>query len=171
MRMDAGLDTGPLIAQVHVALTGRETTPTLESELASLAADLLADELGPWLRGERPTRPQSEAGATLTRPLRREDGRLDPTRAADELDRQVRALQPWPGSFFETPDGRVVVEAATPAPGAAAAGTLTPAGLATSDGILRLDRVRPAGGRSMGWADYLRGRPAALGQVITTGAG
>jgi methionyl-tRNA formyltransferase len=168
MRMDAGLDTGPLIAQVHVALSGRETSPTLESELEILAADLLADELGPWLRGERPTRPQAEAGATLTRPLTREDGRLDPTRPAAELDRQVRALQPWPGSFFETADGRVVVEVAVASAATdGAVGTLTADGLVTRDGLLRLDRVRPAGGRSMPWADYLRGRPNVVGRSVS----
>ncbi len=75
-----------------------------------VAARLLLDSLPGWLDGSLPAVPQPAEGATLTRPFRREDGRLDPTRtAAIELDRQVRALRPWPGTFLDRPDGRILV--------------------------------------------------------------
>ncbi len=161
MRMDAGLDTGPIVAVTEVALAGDETAPVLEDRLAEVAAGLLRSSLGPWLRGELGARPQPPAGATLTRPLRRADGLLDPGRPASELERQVRAFQPWPGSWLETPAGRVTVWRAhvEPSGGVQAPGTVAGAGLATADGLLGLDEVQPAGGRRMAWDAFLRGRP------------
>lgn len=164
MRMDAGLDTGPIIAQRRWALDGDETTPGLEALLAGEAAGLLADSLGPWLAGALPAVPQPDAGATLTRPLRRDDGRLDPARPAVDLERQVRALLPWPGTYLETDQGRLIVRRAHarsgPGAGTDEVGRLDDAGLRTGDGVLALDVVQPAGGRAMSWADYRRGRPA-----------
>ncbi len=147
-------------------LDGSETTPGLETTLAALAADLLDESLGPWLRGELPARPQREAGATLTRPLRREDGRLDPGRTASDLERQVRAYQPWPGSFVDTTAGRLAVRAARVGPPTGREpGVFGERGLATADGELILDEVQPAGGRPMSWDAFLRGRPGIVGSA------
>ena len=109
MRMDAGLDTGPVVARVDVPLAGDERAPDLEARLAEIAGELLDRNLGPWLRGELPAVPQPVEGVELTRPLRREDGRLDPTRPAAALERQVRAYLPWPGTFVELDGQRLVV--------------------------------------------------------------
>ena len=180
MLMDAGLDTGPVIAQAHLALEGTETTPLLEARLAVIAADLLAASLEPWLDGRSTAIPQPEAGATLTRPLHREDGRLDPALGAIQLERMVRAYQPWPGTFFESVTGRVAVWAADADPvrveagstiripdpeveAAAAVGRLLADGdglaIQVVDGRLRLLEVQPAGGRRMSAAELRRGRP------------
>jgi methionyl-tRNA formyltransferase len=105
----------------------------------------------------------------MTRPLRREDGRLDPSRTAAELERQVRAYQPWPGSFVDTADGRLVVwsvvaerDEVAPTPG-----TFDALGLGVGDGErLRLLEVQPAGGRRMPWDAFVRGRPAIVGTTI-----
>jgi methionyl-tRNA formyltransferase len=163
MKMDVGLDTGPIVAQVMVGLSRHETAPDLELRLAGYAEWVLARSLGPWLRGELPAVAQPDEGATLTRPLRRDDGRLDPTRSAKQLERQVRAYQPWPGSFLETEAGRLIVLHAAVEPGPAdQPGTLV-AGpdlrLATADGWLVLDEVQPAGKRPMSGESYARGRP------------
>jgi methionyl-tRNA formyltransferase len=164
MRMDEGLDTGPIVAQRMVALDGSETAPELEASLAQLAAELLADSLPAWVSGGLTERPQPVEGASLTRPLRREDGRLDPALPAHRLERQVRAYQPWPGSWLEWDSDRIVVWRAsveetrtTDLPGTVAATAAGPV-LVTSDGGLRLDEVQPAGRRRMSGADYLRGR-------------
>jgi len=169
MRMDAGLDTGPVVARADVPLDGDETAPALEARLAEVAADLLDAGLGPWLRGALPAVPQAAVGVTVTRPLRREDGRLDAGRAAEELERQVRAYLPWPGSWLELDGGeRLVVGAASVAPSEPAdvAGALVHHGrrpaLATARGRLVLLRVTPAGRRPMTGEDWLRGwRPPA----------
>lgn len=109
IKLDAGLDTGPIVAAEAWPLSGSETGPELEGRAAAAGAALLARSLRGWLDGTLLPSPQPAAGATLTRPLRREDGRLDPTRPAAELARRIRALQPWPGSFVETSAGRLVV--------------------------------------------------------------
>ncbi len=167
MRMDAGLDTGPVVAQVQRALDGTETTPGLEAELAETAAQLLTERLGPWVRGELEARPQPDEGATLTRPLRREDGRLDPTLPASELERQIRAYDPWPGSFLDLDTGRLIVHAASAEPGATTdPGVIDAFGLGASDGRLRLVEVQPAGGKRMPWDAYVRGRPAIVGSRV-----
>ena len=169
MKMDAGLDTGPIVAQTRLELAGRETTPILEEELAVLADGLLARSLGPWIRGELRAVPQPEEGATLTKPLKRDDGRLDVARPAAELERQVRAYQPWPGSFLETPTGRLIVLRAAVDPGPADPPGRLVAGrdlrLATADGWLVLEEVQPAGKRPMSGVSYARGRPELKGSA------
>jgi methionyl-tRNA formyltransferase len=107
--------------------------------------------------------PQPTEGATLTKPLRRDDGRLDPSRSAVELERQVRAYQPWPGSFLETPGGRLIVLRSTVEPGPPDDPGRLVGGpdlrLATADGWLVLDDVQPAGKKPMSGASFARGRP------------
>jgi methionyl-tRNA formyltransferase len=173
LQMDTGLDTGPMVAQARYPMDGTETAPELEARLALLAADLLSATLVPYLEGAIVPQPQPVEGVTLTRPLRREDGRLDPVRGIAYLDRQIRAYMPWPGTFFETDIGRVVIWDARPLGGGAMrrAGTLMrlPANrvaLAASDGLLELVEVQPAGGRRMTGAELLRGRPQLAGAIV-----
>jgi len=164
MRMDAGLDTGPLVAQLRVPLSGREAAPELEAHLAELAADLLDRSLDGWLDGSIPAIQQATDGVVLTRPLRRADGALDPNRPALELERLVRAYHPWPGTFAEIEGERLVVTAARveASAGGDLPGDLVRQGdepaLATADGRLVLEAVTPPGKRSMRGADWLRGR-------------
>ncbi len=164
MRMDEGLDTGPVLARRELPLDGTELAPELEARLAELGAELLLEVLPGWLEGSLTATPQAEEGATLTRLLRREDGRLDPATPAARLERQIRAYQPWPGSFLEHDGVRLKVWAASVLaqdvavePGAIilTEGTL---GLGTADGVLRLDEVQPAGKRRMSGAEYRRGK-------------
>jgi methionyl-tRNA formyltransferase len=167
IRMDDGIDTGPIVAQDAWELDGRERAPGLETAAARHGADLLARTIPAWLAGAIQAVPQDEASATSTRPFRREDGRLDPARTAVELERQVRANEPWPGTFLETADGRLAIIGASIGPPDGAPGTITPRGLATADGVLRFDRVQPAGGKPMSWEAYLRGRPGIVGSAVT----
>ena len=171
-RMDPGMDTGPLLAVERTALGPAEDAPAVEARLAGLAAGLLARAIGPYLRGELAARPQAADGVTVTRPLAREDGRLDPGRPALELERQVRAFRPWPGSFIDLADGRLAVLRAEAGEGSAGdvPGTVVADGpgiaLATGRGRLRLLEVRPAGGRAMDGSAYRRGRPAVVGARV-----
>ena len=177
MRMDSGLDTGPVVGQRRHALTGHETAPELEKQLAEVGARLVVATLPQWLAGEIKAEPQDADGATLTRPLRREDGRLDPGKGAEELERQVRAYQPWPGSFVDLSSGRIVVWSASVAEERATrieTGTLTLTthgglALATGDKLLELREVQPAGGRRMSGAELLRGRPGLVNSLVLSG--
>ena len=169
MQMDAGLDTGPIVAQTRVPLRGDETTPLLEETLEVAAAELLSGSVGPWLRGKVGAIAQPDEGVTVTRPLRREDGRLDPARPATELERQIRAYQPWPGSFVETPLGRLIVWRADPRDGGPPPGTFDEEALGAGGGSsLRLREVQPAGGNRMTWDAFVRGRPSIVGSSIVT---
>ncbi len=171
-RMDAGMDTGPLVAVERTALPGDEDAPAVETRLGTLAAELLARAIGPYLRGELPPAPQPATGATVTRPLAREDGRLDPVLPAADLERRVRAYRPWPGTFLDLPGGRLAVLRATVAHGGAGdvPGTLVAEesglALATASGRLVLLEVQPAGGRPMDAPAYRRGRPGAVGARV-----
>jgi methionyl-tRNA formyltransferase len=173
IRMDEGIDTGPIVAAEPVALNGRETAPELEAILATVAAELLARTVEPWLRGEIEAVPQDEAAATLTRPLERADGRLDPARSAVELERQVRAYLPWPGTYVETGlMGRLIVRAATVGPSATSdePGQLVAEGdglaLATADGRLVLSQVQLEGRRAMDSSTLRRGAPDLVGAAV-----
>jgi methionyl-tRNA formyltransferase len=169
MRMDEGLDTGPLLAVERIELDGTEVAPDLEDRLARLGASLLDRSIEPWLAGQLDPHPQAALGATLTRPLRREDGRIDPRRSAAELERQVRAYQPWPGSFVDTASGRLVIWRSTTDAdsGGATPGVLDAGGLATGQGDrLRFDEVQPAGGKRMSWETFVRGRPGIVGSAV-----
>lgn len=158
MLMDAGLDSGPIVAQQRVPLTGTETAPELEAALSNVAAVLLSESLGPWLAGAIFPESQPDDGVTLTRLLRRDDGRLVQTRTAVELERQVRAYQPWPGSFLEVDGRRLVVWQARQLDALPSTGLAIP----TPDGALELLEVQPAGGRRMSGAEFARGRPGPL---------
>jgi methionyl-tRNA formyltransferase len=172
MRMDAGLDTGPILDSRSWPMLGMETAPEVEARAATEGAALLRELLEPYLRGERIAVPQDGSAATLTRPLRRPDGLLEPRRPAADLERQVRAYLPWPGSHVETAAGRLAVLRA--AVGIRAAEDRTgelvadDGGLAlvAADGRLRLLDVQPAGGRPMSGEAFRRGHPAVVGRLV-----
>ncbi len=172
MAMNAGLDTGPTVAAVAWPLTGTETAPDLEARAATEAAALLLASLPDWLAGRLVPRPQHEAGATLTRPLRREDGRLDGGTPAAALERRVRAYLPWPGTFVEIGLGRVAIQRADVGPTEPGdrPGTLVEDGagiaIATVDGRIRLLEVQPAGGRRMSGEAWRHGHPEAIGATV-----
>jgi methionyl-tRNA formyltransferase len=176
IRMDDGIDTGPIVVRQSWPLSGTERAPELEERAAREGAALLARALESWLAGTAAAIPQTPTGATVTRPFRREDGRLDPSRAAADLERQVRAQVPWPGSFIETPAGRVAVLAASTAPAEPddAPGRLVPHGdrlaLTTSDGRLVLDELQLAGRRALAGDEFLRGQPRLAGASVAAGA-
>ena len=171
MKMDDGLDTGPIVGQRTIRLAADDTAPTVEKRLAHESVDLLRECLGPWLRGELAPAAQDETLATMTKPLRREDGRLDPQRSVVNLERQVRAYQPWPGTWLETVGGRLVVLRAEAIPGWTGGEEQPPGrfgrfGLYVADGYLALREVQPAGGRPMTFDELVRGRPQIVGSDV-----
>jgi len=92
---------------------------------------------------------------------------MEVTRPATDLERQVRAYQPWPGSFVDSDVGRIIVWRAEPAPGGPPTGTFDLEGIAVGDSErLRLLEVQPAGGNRMSWEAFVRGRPAIVGSSI-----
>lgn len=161
MRMEAGLDTGPILLQGRVPITPQTTAGTLHDELAALGAALVLRALD--------TQPaavtQPDEGVTYAPKLTRADGLLDWTRDARELDRQVRALNPWPGTFTTLAGETLKVLAVAVADADSAAGeTLDDALLiACGAGALRLLRVQAPGRAAMDAPAFLRGRPVGSG--------
>jgi methionyl-tRNA formyltransferase len=172
MQMDPGMDTGPIVATDQWPLTGRETADDLEAEAAQRGARLLRTSLGGWLGGTLRPVAQDDSAATLTRPLRREDGRLDPARSAVELERLVRANVPWPGTFVDTASGRLIVHEAMviPAVSGDAPGVIVAddegLALTASDGRLRILRGQLAGRRTVDAVSLRRGAPHLVGRHV-----
>jgi len=163
MVMTAELDAGPLIAQWPMRLDGRETAPELEEKLADLAAEQVPGVLTGWDAG-LPAQPQDDAAATLIRPFTRQDGWIEWQRSATELDRRVRALQPWPGAWTTLDGRRLHIRAAHPVAGVSAVpiGALLPGEhprVACGDGALALDVVQPEGRAAMPADAWRRGLP------------
>jgi methionyl-tRNA formyltransferase len=171
MRMEAGLDTGPVYSTVSVPIDEDATTPELTVVLAELGASELSLVLGALEHGEATATPQPEQGVTYAARLTREDGRVDwAARSAVEVDRMVRALQPWPGVVapidgvdVQIQSGGAVRVDAGSTPGVVAGREGESLVIATRDGGYRVDRVTPPGKRAMAPAAWLRGRRAGAG--------
>lgn len=99
MQMDAGLDTGPMLSKASVPILLTDTGQTLHDKLAEMGGPLLVETLRDYIKGDIQPQPQDEAIATYAPRIQKEDGQLDWTQSAVEIDRQVRAFDPWPGAF------------------------------------------------------------------------
>jgi len=164
MVMTPELDAGPIVAQWPVPLTGRETTPELEADLARLAAEMVPPELEHWAAGGTEARPQDEREATMIHPFRRSDGWIDWRQSAVTVDRRVRALQPWPGAWTTLDGRRLHVRAAHPVAGVNGPliGALLPGEwpvVACGQGALALDLIQPEGKPVMAADAWRRGLP------------
>ena len=113
IKLDEGMDSGPILAQRETPVGPLETTESLTTRLFDLGSELLTEVLPGWKRGEIRPRPQDDTQATVTGLLTRGDGEIDWSRPAVNIDRQVRAYLPWPGSFTRW-SGRLlkIIEAA-----------------------------------------------------------
>ncbi len=162
MRMDPGVDTGPILAQHPEPIFPEDTAGSLSARLASLGAELLIETLPGYLRGDVQPIPQDDSFATYAPMIAKGEGRLDFNLSALELTRRVRAFHPWPGTFIEWNGGRLNILQAHPAefrsdsPGAQVIHDGLPA-IATAEGLLILDRVQPAGKKPMQGKEFLRG--------------
>ena len=154
MQMDAGVDTGPILAQARVPLAPDATAGPLEGQLADLGARLMVRTLDDFAAGRVTPVPQPAEGATHAPRLRSEDGKLDPTTmSAQEIDRRVRALSERLGCWI-TLDGAEVKVFRGHLDGEPADGI----GVSTADGVYVVDEVQPPGGRRMPAAAWVRGR-------------
>ena len=99
MKMDAGLDTGDIVAETRTPMADTDNAQTLHDRLAKLGADLLVRTIPEYVAGRMTPRPQPKEGATYARKITKEDGRIDWSRPARDVWNQVRAFTPWPGAF------------------------------------------------------------------------
>jgi len=165
MQMEAGLDTGPMLATVRTPI-GQKTAGDLTEELAGKGAQLMVGTLRD-LAIHIPVA-QDDADATHAPKIDKAEARLDWTQDAEQVERQVRAFTPWPGAFFEHDGVRIKVLAAEVAEGSGAPGTVLDdmLSVACGTGVLRLTRVQRAGKPAMDAADFQRGRAIAQGAQL-----
>ncbi|MBX3744067.1 MAG: methionyl-tRNA formyltransferase [Verrucomicrobiae bacterium] len=176
MRMDAGLDTGDILATSSIPIQDTDTSQTLHDRLADLGASLLVRSLPDWLAGRLPPVPQPAEGITIARKLTKEDGRLNWSESCLALGRRIRALDPWPGAFttFPDPAGRPLllkIWRATPVPEQGPSGVVLRASgseliVATGEGALRLDVLQREGRRPLPARDFLAGQTVREGQRL-----
>jgi methionyl-tRNA formyltransferase len=175
MQMEEGLDTGPILLQQAVPIAPSTTAAGLSVELAVLGGRLILAALDGIADGTLAPRPQPQDGVTYAHKIGREDGRLDWRQTAMSLERQVRALDPWPGVYFESPGRhgggeRVRVLAAIALPGEArsAPGTVLDdrLSIACGEGRFRPLRLQRPGRAPLDAATFLRGFPVAAGTVL-----
>jgi methionyl-tRNA formyltransferase len=162
MIMVERLDAGPVVGRWEVPLDGREQTPELEARLGALAAEVVPGQLDAWARGELHPEPQDESLATYQGSFTRADGWIDWQGSGESIDRQVRALQPWPGSWTLVDGRRLHVRRAHPVAGLPGLpiGSLLPGSppvVACGLGALALEIVQPEGRPPMTAEDWRRG--------------
>lgn len=169
MRMDAGLDTGPIVSRATTPITATDNGQTLHDRLATIGATLLIDTIPGYVDGRLKPHPQPAEGVSLARRIQREDGRIQWTDAARSIHNRLRAFTPWPGAYCQFVHGTKskllkvhaaeVLEASS-AP--AQPGSIISAGssgilVACGSGILRLLEVQPEGSRRQTAAEFLAG--------------
>lgn len=176
MRVTEGLDSGPVLAAATHPITERDTRGGLTERLSLLGADLLVANLAEAISGEMAETPQHDPDATYAPRLSAGDARLDFTRPAQELARQVRAMSPRPGAFAWWGEVRMRILDArwsptAPSPLAAGGLALVRGGLwcGAGSGALVLEVVQPPGRRAMPGADWARGVRGGLGRLSGVG--
>ncbi len=175
MQMDAGLDTGPVLAQARCPVLPEDTAGTLHDRLARLGAETLLTALPKLADGTLTAIPQDRERATYAPKITKDQARLDWKRPAADLERKVRAFNPWPVTYTEMGDRTLRVWQAEEAEGPAAEpGTIVDVSrraidVATSAGTLRLLKVQLSGGRIMTAAEFLDGRLLRTRRLASTG--
>ena len=172
MKMDVGMDTGPVLAQIKVSIGPDDTGGTLADRLAILGSELLPEVLQGWVEGKIQAEPQNEGNASYSHLIQKEEGVIDWGLPAEVIWRQVRAFNPWPTAY--THFRAKVIKILEAYPLSLAAGTpgkVMPlgqdrAGVACGEGVLELKSVQLEGRRPMPLADYLRGQRDFLGSTL-----
>jgi len=174
MKMDAGLDTGPIIASTRI-LIGKSNAQQLHDHLANLGAELLRNSLPGYVSGEILPIPQNDSEASHARKITKEDGNLDWQKPATEIERAIRAFTPWPGAYtsLKGPEPVIIkIHQANVAEGSGAPGEVLrqdSGGLVIACGVKALDLVelqRP-GSRRLRAPEFLRGFPIKPGSFLS----
>jgi methionyl-tRNA formyltransferase len=178
MKMDPGLDTGPILSQRSLVIAPDDTRESLTARLAGLGAELLRDTLPDWFAGTLKPEPQDEALATYAPLIKKEQGRIDWSEPGDDVARRVRAFYSWPGAFTYWQDKTLKIlraavidarwdeERSDLASGTVIAGPEGPA-VITGRGVLQLYEVQLAGKRPASAEAFARGARGFVGGRLT----
>lgn len=168
MQMDAGLDTGPMLLERTAPIGDHDTAAMLHDRLSALGAETLLEALGGLASGTLSARPQPSDGVTYAAKLRKEEALLDWTRSAVELDRQVRAFNPWPIAETRWEARQLRIWEATPVqtatdapPGTIVAANAQGVDVSTGGGLLRLLRLQLPGRKPLSAAEFVNAHRVA----------
>ena len=168
MRMDAGLDTGPMLLRESVAIGPKTNAGRLHDELSSMGARMIVEALARLEAARLEETPQAEEGVTYAAKIDKAETRIDWARPAAEIERRLRAFAPAPGAWFELEEERIRVLAGTVIGDRGEPGTVLDDRLtvACGEGAIRLEVVQRAGKGAMETAAFLRGRAVSAGTVL-----
>lgn len=175
MRMDAGMDTGPVLAQERLAIAPDDTTETLSARLADLGAHTLVPVLEQWVAGAIEPTPQDElpGEVSIVRMITKDAGRIDWSLPAVQIERMTRAYQPWPTAYttWKGEPLRILRAHVGVAPADQPPGTVFreggEVGVVTGDGSLVLEAVQPAGKKPMSVRDFVNGAQEFIGSRLS----
>jgi methionyl-tRNA formyltransferase len=170
MQMDAGMDTGGIIDRAELPIGPDDTSASLHDALSALGGEVLKRSLKRYVDGELGVTPQPSEGVVMAPMIKKEDGKLDWSKSARELERRLRAFTPWPGAFCSWEGALLKVTKAAVVDGKGAPGTVLAAGpdgidVACAEGALRLSILQPEGKRAMSAKEFLAGRKVAVGST------
>jgi len=174
MKMDEGLDTGPVLTRCAIALTPDETGQSLHDKLSLLGGDLLLETLPGYLSGDIPPQAQDEALVTLAPRIQKDEGRIDWTQPAVAIERTIRAFTPWPGTFTFW-DGKLLKIITADLAFGASSGEAQPGIVARLDGHTAIStgegwiypmRVQLEGKSAVDIDDFVRGHPTFVGATL-----
>ena len=175
MLLDKGVDTGPVLTNVHVPVLPQDTAGSLMEKLSHTGAQLLLDTLPGWFRKEIKPQPQNNADASYTKMLTKEAGEIDWKLPAVQIWRCVRAYQPWPGCYTRWQGKQLKILEAVPLAGAGLkeSGTVVAVkdsaaafGVVTRDGILGVIKVQLEGKKVVTAKEFLNGHRQIIGAVL-----
>jgi methionyl-tRNA formyltransferase len=173
MLMDEGMDTGDILLQREVLIEKEETGETLQKKLSVLGGELLMETIEKMKSALFSPIPQDHLRATYAPPIKKEDGTIDWKRPAEEIDRQIRAFNPWPGAFTGWEKGllKIFRGEVREKIQKGEAGSVVWVGadfieVATGDGSLMIREVQPEGRRRMSVRDFLSGHRINIGTVF-----
>jgi methionyl-tRNA formyltransferase len=175
MQMDAGLDTGPMLAAEPLPIADDDTTATLTGKLAALGARMIVEALAGGSRGELRAQPQPEQGVTYAHKLDKREAWLDWTQPAQRLACQVRAFDPFPvacgavrGQVVRIWRAQAQETAAMAAPGTIVGADASGVRIACGSGVLVVTELQRAGGKRLAARDFLAGLPLVAGEVFSS---
>ena len=166
MKMDEGLDTGPMAMAERVPIAAEMTAGALHDRLARLGADLMVRALAALEKGALQFTPQPQAGVTYAQKIDKAETRIDWAKPWKAVHDHIRGLSPFPGAWCEMPGaGRVKVLRSTKGEGSGSPGAVLDdrLAIACAEGAVRILELQKAGGRPMKAEDFLRGVPVAAG--------
>jgi methionyl-tRNA formyltransferase len=173
MQMNERMDEGDILLQREIEIAADDTAGSLGQRLASLGAGLLVETLAMLVRGDMVSRAQDHAAATLAPMVRKEEGAIDWSKSAVEIERAVRAFDPWPGAYSSVRGKLLKVHRAAVVPWATAAppGTIVRAAaddlrIATGQDDLRVLEVQLEGKRRLAAREFLAARPVREGERV-----